>query len=257
MQLDQTVRASAEQAARSLARLADASGLAAALSSGAAVAYPVAGAFSALAAAVSVLAARCSRVQGEMAHDPPRADYQVTTRPYPGRFVSSAFHVQTELDASLLRLSEDLVEASALQSATRRSFERALGARRAASDHWVEIKLAESTDLAEASASVLRQFGVDAQAALERLSEVEGLPGLELSGRLPNVSLDEAITDRDLVVLYRAGIRIEELERRRIRYVASAPRRELGTALSDAADGNAVLAAAFDQWRPVDDVFRE
>jgi hypothetical protein len=216
--------------------------------------FPIAGAFSALAAAIAVLAGRNSRTQAAIAADPPRSDYSTTTRPYYGRFKRDAFPIETEIDRRLLDTSSSLVEVNGLQAAMLRSFERAFGARKARNDQWVQIRINECRGLAHASSSALVEFAGHARRSHEVLGDAANVGPPEL-GR--GGTLDEVLTEHDLAVLYRAGIRIEELER--LGPNASGRGRSglrLPERLLEAADESESLANALVEWDPLRDLAR-
>jgi hypothetical protein len=104
--------------------------------------------------------------------------------------------------------------------------------------------------LAHAAADALSRFTDAAGRAADRVdAEDVVVPDMPRAAR----TLDGALTERDLSILYRAGIRIEELERTKLRRV-DRPVAGLRDALHAAARESSVFAGVLMQWEPARDI---
>ena len=167
----------------------------------------------AAAASMILLGGRKARAARWKATDPPDPVYWIRVRPRRQPFYEDAFR-DWPLAQATIRASRALIDSIALEEATVRADERASGAREAGAEDEEQARLQERDKY------VLASLEADAEVETATKNLATELRDSEARQALLDVSLDElavprrldeALPDEALVLLFRAGFRIEGL----------------------------------------------
>lgn len=211
----------------------------------AAVATPVLLALAASSGMVAALASGAAWIKGQIANDPPRRDFYARTTLRRRKFdglallapseprLAEAVDVLHRVPTSAVGLAFALVEDDASERAFLRALERAAGAVEFAGGQVASQRLLEASEYQARSEVALRALGVEAVELADALDEEVSFS--ERPGPVfQSATLDEILPNDVLAVLYRTGIRIEELRRLRPRAPKQDPLQGLVNELREA-----------------------